>query len=156
MSRTLRSSRRHEAGTTARRYPSGVLTTSVLATSSGESPSASASASADSVWAWGRSSYCAPASSSARVRSSVAMPLPLRRLLLLPLRLDPSGASGRRNDALVPVLPAHAVPRRLFPQHLLDRAGVRRLPHALGFENDPVADASFHLCCLLGGSFPRA
>src|SRR2546430_15989483 len=125
-SRTFRSSSRHEASTTARRYPSAVLTIRVLATSSAERPRACASASADSVCARVRSSYAAPASSSARVRSSVAT-----RLVLSRGRLDPGGARCRRDDALVAVLPAHAEPRRLLSENLRDHATMRRLTNPL-------------------------
>src|SRR6266540_4866654 len=60
-------SRRSEAGTTTRTYPSGVATTSVFATSAGSTPSASASASADSVCRCGSSSNSTPCASSAVV-----------------------------------------------------------------------------------------
>src|SRR6266550_350991 len=108
-SRTFRSSSRHEAGTTARRYPSAVLTIRVLATSSAERPRACASA-------------------SARVRSSVATRLVLSRGRF---RLDPGGARCRRDDALVAVLPAHAEARRLLSENLRDHATMRRLTNPL-------------------------
>src|SRR6266513_4042973 len=135
-SRTFRSSSRHEASTTARRYPSAVLTIRVLATSSAERPRACASASADSVCACVRSSYAAPASSSARVRSSVATRLVLSRGRF---RLDPGGARCRRDDALVAVLPAHAEARRLLSENLRDHATMCRLTNPLCLEDDAVA-----------------
>src|SRR5918994_950624 len=64
--------------------------------------------------------------------------------LLLPLRLDPSDPGGRRQDRLVPILPADADAGRVLLQDLFDRTPARRLRSSLGLDDDGVTGLSVH------------
>src|SRR5205085_4326479 len=58
---------------------------------------------------------------------------------------DPGRAARGREDALVPVVPAHSNPRRVISDDLLDDAGARGLCDPLRLDHDPVSNLRPHL-----------